>query len=202
MMLGVSRPNSFLRRNSSGLTKKVATIILVLLTGLLILSSGLSVMFAALVFGRQTDTLWARPFGWMALSTAIFMIAYALELNSTGLPQKLIWAKAQYFSTSLIPVFYLLFALGYCESRWSNSRLRGLLFIIPTLTMFFLWFDIGDLVYQSAVLVPSPLGPNVNADYGWWFWIHITVSYLMLAVGAVTLIKKAASPGCISRFSS
>ncbi len=163
---------------------------LIVFTGLLLAGSGISIGIAALVYGGRRDTLWARPFTLLALASALFMSSYAFELNSPSLSYKLIWGYAQYLCTTTIPVFYFLFALNYTDHPLAISRKTGLFFVIPCLTLAFLWFDIGNLVYASVTLQPSPLGPNVNADYGWWFWVHAAYSYLLLGAGALVLLNQ------------
>ncbi|MDJ0754852.1 MAG: histidine kinase N-terminal 7TM domain-containing protein [Ardenticatenaceae bacterium] len=161
---------------------------LIIFNILLLAGIASSIGIVALVIGRRLDTAWAKPLGYLGLIAAWFMGTYMLELNSAGLEAKLFWGYAQYISKVFMPVSYFMFTLAYTENRWFRPATRNVLLIIPILSLIFLWFDVNDLMYTDVQLVDSSIGPNVNANYGWWFWVFIVNTYTLLLAGAGILI--------------
>lgn len=140
----------------------------------------------------------ARLAFYFLLSMAIWSLAYAGELGSASLAQKLLWTKVQYIGIALAPALFLRFATEYTALAGGSSSPRTrrplwrLVWVIPVLTLLLEWTDeFHHLVHSSARLVS--LNGMVHADfsYGPWFWVHVVYSYTALLLATGMLLHSA-----------
>ncbi len=124
------------------------------------------------------------------LAVAEYSAAYALELGSTDLPTKLVWAKMQYLGIVSLPLGWLAYALQYTDrDYWLTPRNLGLLAILPLSTLVLVWTnEMHHLVWRRTELDTSGSFPVLEVAYGPWFWVYSTYSYLLLLLGTGHLV--------------
>ena len=131
----------------------------------------------------------ARPLTVLLIGAAIWSMADALEIGSVDLPTKLMWTKVSYLGTVAVPLAWLAFAVEY-TGRWPLSRVAlALLLIEPVATLLVAWTNERHGLLWSSLGIDSS-GPFVRMtrEYGTWFWLHTTYSYLLIGVGTFLLI--------------
>jgi PAS domain S-box-containing protein len=112
------------------------------------------------------------------LAMAQWALAFSLEITSSALATKLIWAKFQYLGIVILPVAWLVFVLEFTGNEsWITRRNVFSLSLIPTATFLLaLTNEMHELVWQTV-------------EYGLWFWVHTLFSYSCLLLATVILIK-------------
>src|SRR5690349_14203405 len=78
----------------------------------------------------------AYAFVWFCLAALEWCLAYALEINSTDLAPKILWAKIEYLGIVMGPIFWLAFAIHYTRrEKWLAPRFWVPFSLIPFATL-------------------------------------------------------------------
>ena len=157
----------------------------------LLLSTVMSVVLVVLFLWRQRHVPGATPLMWFLWAAAEWSLGYALELSSSDVATKLFWAKVEYLGIVVAPMVWLILVLQYtAREKWLSRRNLILLTVMPLTTVLVAWTNsLHHLLYRSTYLDTSGLYPMLGLNYGPWFWINITYSYLLLALGALLLLR-------------
>jgi len=155
-----------------------------------VISTGL-----AIYAWQRRATPGATAFVFLMVAIAEWSLAYLLELRASGLAAKVFWAKVEYPGIVTLPVAWLIFALQYSNSpRWRDHRryVIPLLSVVPLLTLLLTWTnERHHLIWWHTELDTSGPFPTLSSTYGLWFWVHFSVSYLLLLAGTVVLLSTA-----------
>jgi len=133
----------------------------------------------------------ALPFAAVAVIAAVWAVGDALELASTDLQTKLLWADLQYLAIVSIPVAWLVMALDYTGRRAWLTRLNIVaMCVIPLVSLTLMWTNSHHhLMRANAWLDTSGPYVVVGRTFGFWFWVHAAYSYILIAVAMVFLFK-------------
>ncbi len=159
-------------------------------TLLLFLSGGISLVLA-LYSLRHWATAGAKTFTILMTLIAIWSWGYGFELASVTLSAKLFWAKVQYIGIAFTPAAWLYLSLQY--TGWDNwfeqkSRNMKLLLVGPLITAVLVWSnEVHGLIWASTQLNSDGPFTMLSVAYGPWFWVHLSLSYLYLIFGTITL---------------
>lgn len=132
-----------------------------------------------------------RPFVALMIAAGCWTLIYAVELQlgTSDLARYLGLVKYAFISTS--PLFWLLFALTYSRPNKPLSRaLIVALTVIPLTTACIgIAGDPWQLLYVAYL--PVKIGPveTFTHQVGWWFYVHVAVSYAYIVVGTLALIR-------------
>ena len=134
--------------------------------------------------------------GALALSVLFAAVAswafeYAMEMAAAEQSFKLFWANLQYLSISSVPVLWMIFALQYTDrGQWAQLKYVGPLWIVPLITVVLAWTDPLHGLLRSRIDLILWDGFNLLAmvEYGPWFWIQATYSYVLMGVGTLLLV--------------
>ena len=139
---------------------------------------------------RHSDKPGALPLVILQFAAAIWSVCSALELASVEEPAKLLWIRLQYVGIVFIPASWLVFVLHYTDSpRWQWRRYLPLLGVMPVLMHLVLWTDLlHGLMYRGSSMSTWQGVQVLTMEYGPWFWIHVTYSYLLLLAGTFLLL--------------
>ena len=157
-----------------------------------------SLFISAIVSIITANYVWRRRQSPGTLPVVIFMAAaviwsagYALELGSTTIAAKVFWAKIQYLGIVTAPAMLLISVIQYVgRQSWLTKRNLVLLSIEPIITLLLFWTnEIHGLVWQTWELIPGEPCSILGINYGWFFWVHISYSYLALLTGMILLIR-------------
>ena len=98
--------------------------------------AALTAILLAFFVSRKRGTAGVIPFLILATASAEWSFTYGLEIISSSLTEKFLWAQFEYIGISVIPIGWFLFAQEYSGSEsWSNLRRIILLAIVPALTI-------------------------------------------------------------------
>jgi PAS domain S-box-containing protein len=134
----------------------------------------------------------SNSFTFLTLALAEWSAAYVMELISTQLATKLVWAKVQYAGIVVVPVAWLVFALRYGDqTRPIRRRTLVLLSIIPAITAVLTWTNhLHHLIIQEAALKSGEVFTVLDMTRGPWFWVHVTYSYTLIIMGSILFVGK------------
>lgn len=130
---------------------------------------------------------------WLIVVVSGWIIFNTMELTAGSEAMTVFWAKVSYFFIVSTPVTWLAFALIYTDRSAWLAPARFIWFcILPLITALLVqtnhWHH---LVWQSYrfLSIDRLLAMQVVA-YGWWFWVHISYSYLLVLLGAYLIGRR------------
>lgn len=157
---------------------------------ILILSAIIS--FICAVIGRKRkQTKGGIYFSLLMLSSAVYSLGYAFQLETKSLPEILFWTKIQYLGIPFIPYFWFLFALYFVGYEKAFSKKRNLILLtIPVITVILaLTMEKHSLYYISfSVFENIPLGV-IKIERGVWYWVYQIFSYCLIIAGGLIFIS-------------
>ena len=158
---------------------------------LLLCSAAVTLLLSVYAWRHRRDAPGAHVFAFTTLSITLWPVAAALETLSPDLPTKLFWVNVQYLSIVTIPLGWALTSFEYTtDGQWLTRRRVLLLSVLPVITLFLAWSnDPHGLIRHDVFLDTSGPAPTVHQEYGPWFWIHATYSYILLLAGGSMLAK-------------
>ncbi|MCB9418562.1 MAG: response regulator [Ardenticatenaceae bacterium] len=161
-------------------------------TLLLIIAGSINLILAFYALSYR-NSAGVKTFIVLMLLMAEWSITYALEIAHTTHNVKLLLAQCQYIGIAYVPAVWLLFSMQYTDQgKWLTNQTKNiaLLLLIPTVTAV-LAFTNGahNLIWQSTILVDSSGFINLAITHGYWFWVHLAMSYFYLAIGTILLIS-------------
>ena len=107
---------------------------------LLIIGAALTCILLAVVSWRSRTTQSLASFTLLMAAVAVWGLAYAQELISTTLPDKVLWSKIEYIGIVIVPVAWLAFALRHTgQDHWLRRRSLALLAFPSALTLLLVW---------------------------------------------------------------
>jgi diguanylate cyclase (GGDEF)-like protein/PAS domain S-box-containing protein len=157
---------------------------------LLFASALISILLAAHAFKRRHLPA-AYPFALLMSIQALWALLYVLELSSTSLENKLLFAQLQYLCIVNLPLVLLLLAHKYTSPLARiSARQVFLLSLLPLLTLLLLATNgYHGLVWQDVQLASGSGFTYISKTYGPWFWVHTTYSYLLVALALARLLE-------------
>lgn len=158
---------------------------------LLLVATALLTKLAYYAWRRRPAT-GSTLFTLLMLAMAQWALAYTLEITSTELATKLIWAKFQYLGIVILPAAWLIFVLEFTGNEsWITRRNVFLLTLVPTSTFLLaVTNELHGLVWQTTRLeLLAANFPALRVEYGPWFWIHTLFSYGCILMASAILVR-------------
>lgn len=148
----------------------------------------LSAFFVALSRVRVHGMIWMVH---LMGALVIWSFTYLLEISSTTVGDILVFSRLTFFGISLVPVFYLLFALSFVqrELRFSLRFALPWLLIVPAWTQLVIWTKaLYPYFYTEIRLREAGNLFFINPVRGPFFWVHTYYSYALLLLGTLILL--------------
>lgn len=158
----------------------------------ILLANSLTAVSIAALLARRTQAPGRRSLLSMLVMIAVWSFSYAMITISTSLEAKLLWLKIENIGILTVPIFWFFFALRYNRlDGWLNRYTALLFFIVPGISLLFLfstqWFH---LYYDSVSQISAQGGPLV-IERGTWYVVALFYSYLLSLVTVVLLVRRA-----------
>ncbi len=158
----------------------------------ILLANSLTAVSIAALLARRTQAPGRRSMFSMLVMIAVWSFSYAMITISTSLEAKLFWLKIENIGILTVPIFWFFFALRYNRlDGWLNRYTALLFFIVPGISLLFLfstqWFH---LYYDSVSQISAQGGPLV-IERGTWYVVTLFYSYLLSLVTVVLLVRRA-----------
>ncbi len=153
----------------------------------------LNVLFAiwlALTIWRRSRTRSGKVFSVFLLLVAIWTFLRMMETILLPMPEKLFWARLQYIPIVGSGPVWLQFCYEHQNQRKLSIPGLGLLWVIPALTLAFLFNPQTTFLIWSKINPPSIPGLQVLLyEHGPWFWVIVIYTYLLILFGAWILLQ-------------
>jgi len=133
----------------------------------------------------------ATCFSMLLVATAIYSLFYVLEISSTSVNTVLIFYKMEYLGVSMIPFFFLFFAMNYAgKKHWMSASLTAVLLIVPLTTILLVFTtEFHDLFHKGFYMVNDGLFPVLTYEPGIWYWVQQSYSILCIITGMSLLLS-------------
>ena len=127
----------------------------------------------------------------MMLGVFFWSFGYAMEYGCRTLEARLWGLKLEYLGITSVPPLWLAFTLSYTgRSKWLTRRNVILASVLPLLTLVLAFTtEHHGLIYQRIGLLEVKPFPLLDFDRGLWFWGWVGLSYVLLALGSLILVK-------------
>ena len=171
----------------------------------------LPLFLAASISGCLALFMWRRrrfpgaiAFTCLLLFIAEWSLADGLLYSCADLGSILFWDAVTYVGTVGVPVAVLVFVLQY-TGRNKSLRLRNLLLlsVVPLITLLVrVTNESNHLIYASYSLGTSYGLTRLQYTFGYWFYVSIAYSYILLLVAIVLLAKQFSRSQSVLRHQS
>jgi len=166
---------------------------------LYIASLGISAIVAALLaffFWQRRPRPGAITAVGLMGAAVIISVGYILQYTNTTLSGQILATNIQYFGIASLPVLWLTFSLRYTENNtFLIPRNFFLLLIIPFITVVIVWTNgIDGLMYYGRQLDSNGPITIIAKEYGPWFWVYSSYSYLLYFIGTIILLNRLFRP--------
>jgi PAS domain-containing protein len=133
----------------------------------------------------------ARAMALLLFACALTSGASALQFTTDSATVKVALEKLLTVGDVSAPVFWFVFALQYTgRGRYLTRTVLALLCAIPLVSLGLALSNDAHRLFWSRLPVP-PGDPYMGLSpvYGPAFWVHVTISYALLAAGTVLLLR-------------
>lgn len=152
--------------------------------------TGLIALVIAAYIGTHRRALGAGTFALGMASLTVWSIAYGMELASTTLPDMFFWIRIEYLGIATLPALWFVFVIQFSgRGKLLTPFKTFLLFVIPVCTIALVATNQLHHIYFSAIsIIPEGSMVLLNLFKGPWYWVHVTYSYILLALGTFILV--------------
>ena len=163
----------------------------IIFASILLLNSA-AASFIAVFLARRPQAPGRRSLLFMLVMLALWNFSYAIITLSMDQETKLLWLKLENIGILTVPIFWFFFALRYNRlDRWLNRYTASLFFIIPGVSLFFLFSERWFGLYYASVSPVSHLGGPLVIERGPWYVVTLIYSYLVSLAAIGLLIRRA-----------
>jgi len=156
-----------------------------------------SLSIAIVAWRRRNTGPAASSIALLMLASAWWGLTYAIHWSSLYSPFPMFWLNSTYLGVVIVPTAYLVFALHFTgNGKLLNRRTTSFLAIEPILTLVILWTDKIHGLFFSEL---QPANGSAILDGGFWFWLNIVYSYLLILIAFVLLARFAMKADRLSR---
>ncbi|MCS6841503.1 MAG: PAS domain S-box protein [Roseiflexus sp.] len=157
--------------------------------GLVISGSVAIVLALAILQHRETGGNVA--FALIMIASAIWSWGYFFQINALSPDLAMVAVRIKYLGIVSVPACWLWFALTYTDRvAHLTRRQAGLLAFFPFLTvMVNMTNDWHSLFYRRITVTPPDVLPRLTFEYGPWYWLHVSYSYILVLAGTWLLIR-------------
>lgn len=128
----------------------------------------------------------------MLCMLALWNFGYAMITLVASLEAKRFWLRVENIGILLTPIFWFLFTIQYTRrDKWLNKLTGGLFFIIPSITLLFIWSDRWFHFHYASIQPFSVSGGPLVIERGWWYAVANTHAYLINIACILLLIWQA-----------
>ena len=155
------------------------------------LATALVSFFVAFMAWNRRTVKGAREITRMTIAAGIWAFFIIFETAARSVPEKLFWAKLEYFGAVSTPVFYLIFVLRFTgKDRFLQLKYILLLFIVPLITLLFTLTNEYHYLVWSGFSAISEKTNLMEYSHGLWFWFgYMAYNDLLLLLATFFLFQ-------------
>jgi diguanylate cyclase (GGDEF)-like protein/PAS domain S-box-containing protein len=126
---------------------------------------------------------------WMLLGLAVWAFGYAMITVFPSLKEKIFWLRIENLGILTVPVFWFVFTVQYAQvDKWLSRYTGGLFFLIPLISLIFVFSEKWFPLYYSSVRQIAGSGGPLVIERGPWYLVAAIQSYALNLAGMGVLI--------------
>ena len=155
-----------------------------------IISVAVSV-WLVIVAQRHQPVPGVKAFILLIIMVAEWSLGNVLKLESDSLSSVVFWNNVTWIGTVIMPTAWLSFVLQYTgRTRLLKRNILILLCIEPLVTLLLFWTNPAHgIITSNIVLNGSASLSSQIVTYGFWLWVNIVYSYLIVLLGVFLLSR-------------
>jgi len=123
---------------------------------------------------------------------AAWNFGYAMITLSPSLEAKQGWLRFENIGILTVPVFWFFFTLQYTRlDKWLNKYTGALFFVIPLVSIMFLFSENWFHLYYASITPVSKSGGPLIVERGPWYLVAVIQSYALNLIAVGLLIRQA-----------
>ncbi len=128
-------------------------------------------------------------------AVALWSLTAFFEEIADTIPMKIFWSKLSYMGVVSAATLLFLFILDFFGlAKYSKFKFQALFWLIPLIVLIAAFTnELHGLVWPSVTFEDSLYGHRVIYEHGPLKWVMAVYSYLLLAAGAIIIIRTARS---------
>lgn len=164
-----------------------------LIYAVLLGAAGAISLFLVFYAARRRVIAGATWFAVMMSACVVWSFTGVIESLVPSLSDKMFWSQLSYFGIVSVPVAWFLFAVNFCGCRAIlKRRISWIFWLVPAATLVIAFTNTWHgWLWSSVVPFSAAAGAPAVYEYGWWIFVHVTYSYLLVLLGIVIFIKTA-----------
>ena len=156
---------------------------------IILISNAILASIIAILLGRKHKAPGRIAMTWMLAGLAVWAFGYALNTTSSALEAKIFWLRIENLGILTVPAFWFIFTVQYAQvDRWLNRNTGALFFIIPLISLVFIFSDRWFHLYYSAIRPLSENGGPLVIERGPFYLVAAIQAYLLNLTGTGILI--------------
>jgi PAS domain S-box-containing protein len=157
---------------------------------LVLLAAVVGLLVAAFAW-RSRDQPGARPLAVFVVAASVWTVTEGLALATAGVGQARFWTAVGLSLSGVIPLAWLVTVLAYTgRDRWLRPRVVGALAVEPLVFAGLVWTNAGHgLVWTDGGRAFVGEYSAFAVEFGVGFWAHQVYVYLLVAAGALLLVR-------------
>ena len=149
-------------------------------------------LLIAILLARRSPAPGTRSLIIMLTLLAVWSFGYALITLVPELEAKRFWLKFENIGILTVPVVWFIFTVQYARlDHWLNKFTGSLLFVIPFLSLVFLFSEDWFRLYYSSIRPISEYGGPLVISRGSWYVVALVNSYIFNLMGMAVLVWSA-----------
>lgn len=143
----------------------------------------------AILLGRRHPAPGRNAMRWMLAGLAVWAFGYAMITMLPSLAAKIFWLRIENVGILTVPAFWFLFTVQYAQmDKWLNRYTGALFFIIPVISLVFIFSERWFHLYYAAVRPISETGGPLAIERGPWYLVTALQAYALNLIGTGVLI--------------
>jgi diguanylate cyclase (GGDEF)-like protein len=145
-------------------------------------------LLIAILLMRRPPASGTRSLIAMLSLLAIWSFGYAMITLVDDLEAKRFWLRFENIGILTVPVVWFIFTVQYARlDHWLNKFTGSLLFVIPVISLVFLFSDRWFYLYYPTIRPVSALGGPLIIGRGSWYVVALVNSYIFNLMGMAVL---------------
>jgi diguanylate cyclase (GGDEF)-like protein len=158
----------------------------------ILLINSTAAFLVALLLMRKPPAPGLQPLIFMLCMLAVWSFGYAMITLAPSLEAKRFWLRFENIGILTVPAFWFLFTVRYTRlDRWLNRFTASLFFIIPLVSIIFIFSDNWFGLYYSSIRPISENGGPLVIERGPWYLVGLTQAYVLNLIVMGLLIRRA-----------
>ncbi len=157
-----------------------------LIGGVYFLSFLVSLIIGILLY-RRKESFAALLLSWFEFAVSLWSLAQLFEIFVTNPQAKELWSQISYIGITSSPILFLAFALAYGQfNKWLKWKYFSPLAVMAGITLLVAVTNPLHKWLWTSISVHPETGLGMYG-HGWFFWVFVVFSYLVLSGGIITL---------------